>query len=499
MKNSKLIRLLAALLVFLMLASVLTACAENGKGNGTENTTAGADNPTNPAEETKSLYDENGYLLDAIPADINLGDKTLTILYWDDVSNHEFPIFESNGETVDEAILAANVKTEERLHVHLEYLGTPGNNDHASNYVNRVDASQKGGDPYDIYASYSKTLGSVALKGYCQNLLDYNDKIDLEKPWWPEKLTAEATIKNKLYFCTGDLSTNLLYQMYVLFFNKALIENFNLDQPYDLVRANTWTYEKFFEMASDLTSPGSPDMVYGLTTSSNVLFDPFFFGADLHTTERGADGIPIISPSWSGDTAINVVNEVWTFLHNGSCTWSNTNVYGLGGNDVFKQGHALFIVQTTRYASSYLGDVDFDYGVVPIPKYRAEQAGFSTCIGFPFTLYAIAVGAPEADAAAWTLECLGSYGHRIITPALYDISMKERYARDADAAQMYDIVRAGASFDLGRLFADDFGKYTYSLFRNAVSGDAKPSYATSFKGASPILQKSMENLIKSFD
>lgn len=494
------IRLLSLFLACLMLSGLLVACGTPDDGSTTAQTTAaGADPNATQAPDTASLYDANGYLLDAIPADLNLGDKTLTVLYWDDVENHEFPNFETNGDAVDEAILSTNMKTEERLHIRFDYIGTPGNNDHASNYVNRVEAGQQGGEPFDIYASYSKTLGSVAIKGYCQNLLEYDDKIDFDKPWWPDKLTAEATIKNKLYFAAGDLSTNLLYMMYVLYFNKEVVENFNLDQPYDLVHSNTWTYDKFFEMASDLTAPGSPDMMYGLSTGSNVHLDPFFYGAGLHTTERDSEGTPIISPSWSGDTAINVVNEVWTFLHNGSCTWSTSNVYGLKGDEVFKQGHALFIVQRARYASKTLGDVSFDYGVVPVPKYSADQTDFSTCIAFPFTLYSIAYGAPNANEAAWALECLGSYGYRQITPALYDISMKERYAKDAESSQMYDIIRAGASFDLGRLYADDFGKYTYSLFRGAVSGDSQPAYSNQFARLSGNLNSYMELLLRSFD
>lgn len=497
MKRTLIFRFLAASLAILMMSGILVACGNAGAGgNNTQaQTTAGAES----VEQTESIYDKDGYLLDEIPADIDLKNVTITVLYWDDVENHEFPVFESNGDTVDEAILEANAKTEERLKIKFDYMGTPGNNNNAGAYVTKVDATQKSGDPIDIYAAYSKTLGSVAVKGYCQNLLEQDDKIDFNKPWWPSSLIEEATIKNKLYFCAGDLSTNLLYMMYVVFFNKEVIDNFNLENPYDLVRANEWTYEKMFTMASSLTAPGSPDMVYGLCTGSNVHLDPFFYAAGLHTTERDSEGTPIISPSWGGERAVDVVNSVWTFLHSGVCTWDKTNIYAVGGDDVFIQNHGLFEMNRARFASSKLGDASFDYGVVPVPKYTADQDHFATCMGFPFTLYAIALNAPHTGEAAWTLECLGSYGHRIITPALYDISMKERYSKDADSAQMYDIVRQGATFELGRLYADDFGKQTYSLFRTAISGATQPNYAGNFSAASKVLNNYMSMLLKAFD
>lgn len=498
MKSQKALRFLSALLVLLMLSASFSACGTGGNNDDTAVTTAASD-LTDPGEVTDNLYDDEGYRLDEIPADIDLKNAELKILYWEDVENHEFPVFESNGDMVDEAILTANIRAEERLKVKLEYIPVQGNNDHASIYLSKVQTAFQGGEGIDIYAAYSKTLGTVAANGYCQNLLNYDDKIDFDMPWWPDALIEEATIQDKLYFCAGDLSTNLPYMMYVLFFNKDQITNFSLDNPYELVEKNEWTFEKMFEMCSGLTDPTSSEAVYGLLTGSKVHLDPFFYAAGLHTTERGSDGFPIISPSFSGEKVNDVVNVVWNFLNSGTASFAKTtNVYEISPDTVFHDGHGLFSMQRARFASEKLADASFDYGIIPVPKYNAEQDHFATCMAFPFTLYGIANGAKNEEAAAWVLECLSSIGHRTITPAVYEISMKERYARDAESARMLDVIRAGATFEIGRLYADDFGKYTYSLFRNAVSSDTKPDYASAYKGASRMLDMYLKNLLKSF-
>lgn len=498
MKTQNTIRLFALLIACLTLIVSLSCCASPNVTNNESDTLAesipqmtdnGSDDSA--ASSDAPTVDKDGFLLDDIPESVKFPGKEIAILYWSDVENPEFFAEDANGDIVENAIYSRNAAVENRLGITFRFDGTPGNNSNNDNYVKRVAASYDGGDAYDIYSAYSMTTASVAYAGYCENLLKY-DAIDFSKPWWPDSLITEATINNKLYFCSGDISTNLLYMMYAVYFNKGMIKSYGLDDPYDCVDNDTWTYETMFRMANTVAgSHSASNDVYGFVVSSNVHLDPFFYGAGLRTTERDADGNPMISPSFGGDLATTVVGEVWKFLHQDGNSLSD-------GKTLFPEGQALFAMDRARFASEQMSNSETDFGVVPVPKYSVDQATYSTCMGFPYSLYAISVGSEQKEAAAYVLECMASESFRKITPALFELSMKERYVLDSKSSRMFDIIRASVSFDLGRIFAASLEKVTYSTYRNAFYKDNEPNYTSSYKSIARGLKLDLEALVQKF-
>lgn len=499
MNKQKITRILAAILACLIMTSMFIACGNTGDGDGSQATTtqATADGSTGSdsvADESAGKYDDEGFLLDDIPANTNLNQMDITMLYWSDVENPEFFVETENaGDLVGEAIFTRNSRVENRLNVTILYEGQPGNNEQNAAYVSRVRNAEQGGESFDIYASYSMTTANLAYNGFCANLLDY-DVLNFEKPWWPKSLTTEATINNKLYFASGDLSTNLLYMMYVLYFNKGMAAEYGLEDPYTCVANNTWTYATMFKMVNDMTdsmNAGAENQPYGFVVNSSVHLDPFFYAAGLRTTERDTDGTPIISPSFGSERAATVVSDVWNFLNKPSCTIKS-------GRQLFAAGKGLFIMDRARYASQYLSDSGFNYGIVPVPKYTADQASYSTCMGFPYTLYAISNTSEHANEAAIVLECLGSEGFRTITPALFELTMKERYVTDGKASMMFDIIREGVSFDLGRIYASNMGRLTYNVYRGEFVRDGGTQYASTYAGSVDALNGYLAKLMENF-
>lgn len=489
MTKSTFTRLAAILLSVLMLAFLLAACGDTSEGDDTSDVAT-----VDTTEDTSDLYDENGYLKDRIPAGTYFDNTTVTILYWKDVENVEFFVEVNDGDLVEEAIFTRNARVEERLGINMEFEGTAGAYSYQAAYKTAVETAYKGGDnPYDIYAAYSMTTAGVAFSGYCQNLMDY-EIIDLEMPWWPDSLVSEATINNKLYLVSGDLSTNMLYMMYVLYFNKDLLTNAGLDSPYDCVDNKTWTYEKMYEYCAQIATPAgdaSDSRIYGFVVSSNVHLDPFFYAAGLRTVDRDAEGVPVISEKFGSERTQDVVTSVCAFLHNGTNSQSN-------GNTLFQTGNSLFIMHRARYASEYLGDVDMSYGIVPIPKFDVDQEAYATCMGFPYTMYAISNLAPNENAAAALIECLASEGYRTITPALFEISMKVKYADDKKAAEMFDIIRGSVSFDIGRIYTSQLSNYTYNIFRGCVSNNT-PNFNVTYKASEAMIDKLLVALVDAFE
>lgn len=479
-------RILSLFLCLLVILPLAAACGDVNDPSG--NSTSAPVGTASPEVTTESPYDENGYLRDAIPADTDLGGITLSMLYWDDASADEFFVNETNGEAVNDAIYDRNIRVEERLKVGFDYIGTAGNNSNREAFLKYAQNAASGGTNFDLYASYSMSTALLAYNGLCRNLLNY-PVIDLEKPWWPKSITTEATIRNKLYFISGDISTNLIYTMYGVFFNVDLQNEYNLESPYQCVKDNTWTFDKMFEMSSAFeTSSVGGDVIYGFTAASNVYLDPFFFAAGLRTVDSDAEGNLKIADSFHSETTEDVAGKVWDFLHQPYSNFTDSK------NEFFVTGSSLFVMTTCLFAKTKLQNIGFKYGIVPTPKYSADQAEYTTLNGFTYSLYAISSTSEQPEAAAVALECLGSEGYRIITPALFEITMKARYAENKDAADMFELIRGGVTFDVGRIFTSSLEKLTYNIFRNNISDATKASYLTSFNSKKKILDMNLEKL-----
>ena len=155
--------------------------------------------------------------------------------------------FESPDDTltadpVNDALYNRNVTVETRLGIELDYVYSVGDSTHMSDFIKVVEADSVD-KQYDYIASYSRVAPKLAVDGYLADINELN-YIEMTKPWWPKSLVEQSTINDKLFFCSGDISTNLLWFMEATFYNKALIEQYNLDDPYELVKSMEWTMDK---------------------------------------------------------------------------------------------------------------------------------------------------------------------------------------------------------------------------------------------------------------
>lgn len=467
---------------------------DTSTSGGGEETTFAAE-----AETTASPFDENGYLLDSLPLDLNFGGETFTIAHWDDTEHVEFTVENQNGEIVNDAIFARNQTVEERLGVTLNYVGFHGNTSNIDKFLTNVrSVTQSGSREYKLIGTYSRTAASLAYNGLLQDMrgLDY---LDFDKPWWPDSLLEESEVNGKLFFASGDISTNLLHMMYVTFFTKPMIADFGLENPYDLVRENKWTLDKMLSMTAgiyaDLNGDSKKDAGdrFGFMTSTLHL-DPFYFSCGLKTTELDAEGKLIMSPDFGGEKNQAVVEKLANAVHNTNDSFINSTSSGVPATTAMSEERVLFIADRARTAFTVLSKNDtFAYGVVPMAKYDEAQERYYTAVGFPYSLYCIPVDNDRPEVAAAVMECLASESYRRVTPALFETTMKVKYAGDETAAQMYDLIRESVSFDLGRLFYDSLANATVSYFRNNIK-DNRTDIAAQHAAVADALDRLIERV-----
>lgn len=252
MKN---IRFLAALLAALTLA--LSACGGTqgtaADDTTTDKTTSADTDDTTPAETDRSQVKDN------LPEKDYGGDK-FTILYRNEWA-YEFIADEENGDILNDAVFRRNRAVEDRFKVSFEFVGLPGTWN-SSEYKNAITNSVVAGDSeYDLITGYQADMINHAMQGYFMNVYDM-PYINTEAPWWSEKSNSALTVHDKLFMTTGDIAVTLWDNMYVMFFNKKLAEQYAIPDMYEIVDNHEWTIDKLAELSKNVSSDVDGNSVY---------------------------------------------------------------------------------------------------------------------------------------------------------------------------------------------------------------------------------------------
>lgn len=498
------LRLLCACLCCCVLIP-LAAC---GKKNDTPPPGSG-ETPTSDA--TGEDYDENGYLRDRLPDNLNYGNETFNILYWNNAPTYEFSIDrESELSAIEEAVFNRNSAVEERLRVRLKFEGRDGDLSNQSKILRYLDTTVGNGTQnYDLLAMYTMVSGALMIRGYSRDLMQ-TEYFSADMPWWPENLISEATVGEKLYFASGDISTNLLWSMYAVLYNRTMLTEYGLNEEYDpdtLALNGNWTLSTMMEMASNVsgdidgTEGKSEKDRFGFSTLA-IYGDSFFFGSGLRTTERNDSGELILSPTFGSEKTQALLVTLTDFFETDSA-WLAYDDNDWSRQPYFAEGNVLLDLRPMYYLPQVLNaegsSYKVDYGILPVPKYDDSQREYVTTVGYTYTLYSIPTDTPNAARSSAVLEALGSEAYRTTTPAVFVTTMQKRYSKDDRTSMIFDRIRGTVSFDIGRLLCASFktknyANATYRMFRSAL-GEGDTNWMSTFEGERKSLESALESIV----
>ena len=492
-------RIIALALALVMLITALCACT-TGNGNNGDNSVS-QDDGNNSSVPSGSVTDsstkEPGYY--ETPDDLGTMDfkKTIRLLCWE-AEQPEFEVENQTGDDITDAIFFKNQAVESRLGVTLDFTMIPGNYGNRTPFIQQVETGKVSRD-YDIVACYSLTSSSLALKGLSSDLLEL-DYLNFDKPWWPDSLVGQATINNKLYFASGDISTNLLHMMYATFFNKTMFEEITELQdvdPYKLVTTKKWTLQRFIKLCESASGTESTGEVYGLSIR-DINYDAFYTSCGFKSIVKSDNGLVISDDFKSGSQkTINFIDTLVSFVR-------GRYVEAVGGGSsakTFAENRALFTIDRSYLPISSPNMIEagdnIKFGVLPCPMYDTKQDNYVTVLGFPYTMYQIASYSELQNESAAVLECLAAEGFRRVTPVLFEKTMKVRNTSDTNAATMYDIIKSTIYIDLGRVFAMNFEEWTWKMFRNCLQ-KATNSYTNEYRSNVNKIQKALDDEINPY-
>lgn len=475
------ITFMALLLVAIMLVTLLVSCKDPGDDPTDTNNTDTTDDVSAGPGETKPTS--------GVPEGVTFEGEEVHWLVWSDITMLEFYAEDVTGDDINDAIYERNKDIQKQYGVTFIYSESKGSGSHLDEYEKKIQMDFNGDQAYEIIAAYSQLPITLSMRGYLGNMKDMR-YLDFSKPWWPENMVEQATINNNLYFCAGDISTNMLWMMTVMYFNKDLAENYQIENIYSLVDNYEWTQEKLLELTTDIYTDKNEDGkkdandLYGLGISG-VNLDSFGTASGvLAVVKDKQTDLFAVNSDYFGEKMVNAIDLGLKLLEsNGTKYHSSTNaatrVHFSDGSTVFWPDRVFAGAREFQAEG-----VDVTFGIVPIPQYSADQKQYYTNLGHPFSLYCVSSNVIEEerkDKISAVLQEMAFRSYQDVTPEVFDTTLKNRYAHEPDDARMLDLIKDSVVFEMGRFLNQAIGTVATNGYRTTVVGGQNTWSSTSRK------------------
>ena len=500
---AKLKRTMAVLIALLMLVPTLASCSNNTPAESKETTPQQETSQT--AESTDASADEttaeDERIKPNIPESADFGGDTITFLHWYNTAwtetvrqSRDIYAEGITGEAINDAVYNRNVKIEDAYKVKIA-LQLEQSTDIASMVGQQVTA---GDSTYDVVYQLLSAAPALIQKSYFHNLFNVPN-IDLEKPWWDQNSISSLSTMGILPLVSTSINVNDKDATAALAFNKTIASNNQLEDLYTLVREGKWTYDKLTEMAeatyNDSNGDGTmtPDDVYGFLGGRDVI-DSLYHGSGSQFITKNENDEFVFTFGTERDVdviskGIDIVNSSWYFNHH---AWKDQS--DILYRQIFETGHGLFFwMRLDDVTNMRAGDADF--GIIPIPKYEEAQDKYYSLVSQHTTgLMSIPItcAGDELSEVGMVLEALAAESHYTLIPEYIETSLKTKNSRDAESADMLDIILNNRVFD-------PMNVYSFANFGDAIMDAADANnkdMASLIKSKEKLVNKSIEKVLK---
>ena len=487
-KNT-ILRMLALLLATLMVFASFASCADKGKteANNADTTLTGTE--SGESEENRD------YLLELPQMDFN-GEKYSILVR----TNMEYEMYTESevGENVEDAVFRRNSRVNERYNVEIVSVPVEGEWVTQGVFSTAVTKSVTAGDcAYDLIAGYMAYTTGLATSGNFMNLLEVPG-INFENPWWTAGYIENNKIDNCLYMALGDISMTMWEYITCMYFNKQIVEDYNIENIYSLVNSGAWTYDKLMNLAktiySDVNSNGKLDNAdkFGLTIDNNGsrVFVP---ASGIDFTETDSEGT--LTMVMFGEKYVDLYTKTYDLLRKKEQSIFYTETDEAAKVKIFQENRALFMTGHLQ-DSEVMRGMETDFGIIPYPKYNETQDNYITIAADVASVFCLPKVVKNVEMSGMILEALCAESAHSVIPEYYETALKGKYSRDNDSAEMIDILRDTLKFDFGYVHAVVIGSI-YEMFGNQIYY-SNPNITSFYEKNKKLIDKGLEKVLKAY-
>jgi len=424
-------KIICLFLSVIFCATLLIACADNGVKDQTIN-------PVDSIGETENADP----LAQRMATRDNLPAMDLDGLQWRVYGQEPhlkdyFYTKEEDGEVVNDAIFYANRAVEERFNLEMivDYSGK--NDNEQPQAIQRFVSA--GDDAYSLVTCHDVLGTNLSLNGMFVNLHKIN-YIDFAQPWWHDM--EAITIMGQAYMISSDMTMFQLGHAYVIYFNKDIMDDWNIPYPYQDVFDNKWTLDRLISITKDVYADVNGNSIKDKGDMYGFAVLPECYGwldsFNIQTTVKDPDDILRVNDNVDKMSTLFSKTHEWLFKSMGA---HSTQVGNYHPTKEFMDGEYMMVYGIIEFSVKQYRFVEkLNYGLVPMVKYDENQKDYITAfLDYPFFVLNVQTD-KQLDITGLLVEALSSQGYRQIAPAYYEIALKVKYSQDDESVRTIEII-----------------------------------------------------------
>jgi hypothetical protein len=246
-------------------------------------------------------------------------------------------------------------------------------------------------------------------------------------------------------------------------------------------------------VTSDADGSGSVEAaadIFGIAYCPDTVYQLMIAGG-VSMAQKDTGDIP--SLTFMTDRTASIFADMTDFFYNPNLTfeWEST---GVNAGDKFTSNSLLFM-PTEFWVITTFRNMDTDFGVLPMPKYTADQEGYGHAVNQSVAaLMLIPTTNRDAGRTGIIVSTLGAEGKNQITPAYYEVALKTKYSRDNESEAMFDIIFNSIKWDIGFMY--DWGGMKSAL--RALVTLKNADLASRYEKLVNQITKSMDKSVESY-
>ena len=483
-------------LIILAVAAVCMQACAGGKDDSGKSDATDAPFDVGGEEQTE---DDGPKQYKAAAETFDWGGKEFKILVnpnnsdeWRDV---DFTAEEQNGEPINDAVYLRNLTVEDMFGIAI----VPVNTDYGSHVGNIRKTVKAGENAYDLTFNSTFDSASLAQEGLLHDLYAVPG-LDLSQAWWDQNAVKELSIMKKLYYATGDIGTMYKKSVAIILFNKQMMQDYALGNPYGFVEEKKWTMDKFLEMCAavsqDLNGDGKWDDKdkYGLLGYCDIIAVSLI-GGGVKFAEKNADDIPEIT--FMNEKTVAIFEKITGILYKPELfwSWSKSGSNNERSRVMFANGQGLFN-WNEFHSIPNLREMETDFGILPMPLYDESQGRYYHSVNpHVAQMMAIPVSNLELEKTGAVAAHMGAIGKNILTPAYYEISLKGKHARDEESIMTMDLIFDTITYDPG--YMNNWGNL--AQFTLTMVDSYKSDLVSQYDKLAVKAQAALEKMVSQYD
>ena len=330
-----------------------------------------------------------------------------------------------------------------------EFLGIDIQMDTSSEYSDFVTLYKSGDDIHQLLLVENiYDVKNLVTEGYLYNM-DTLPYVDFSAEWWNAEQMDILRLSQNTYYGVSDF---ILTNPDSILFNRNMITDNNLEDPYQLVLEGKWTLDKFAELGkaviNDVNGNGSnydEDDVIALAIGDTALAIGFVPGCGQPISAKNEEGV--LEMTLNSERMLQIVDKLVSMSETPGFIYAKGITEGTGSS--YSSGNVLYSRGGPSNMAS-VSDYEFDTGIVPMPKFDEAQEKYMCNT----TSYLMAVSGQikNPDMVGATLEYLSWDSKNEVSPTYYDVLLKTRYSSDMETREMMNIIFDSIFYEVGGVY-----------------------------------------------